>query len=105
DPAALDAVATGQVFTAKQALDKGLVDKIGFVEDAIVRAAALANMKVDDVRCVKYEKAPSFLSELFGAESIARRNDRADLAALLDLTVPRAYYLWTWLPATLSNSR
>ena len=26
DPAALDAVATGQIFTAKQAVDKGLVD-------------------------------------------------------------------------------
>ncbi|MCA9118478.1 MAG: signal peptide peptidase SppA, partial [Planctomycetaceae bacterium] len=30
DDAALDAVAKGQVFTANQALEKGLVDKIGF---------------------------------------------------------------------------
>ena len=35
DDAALDAVATGQIFTAKQAREKGLVDKIGFIEDAI----------------------------------------------------------------------
>jgi hypothetical protein len=28
----------------------------------------------------------------------------ADLSAVLDLATPRAYYLWSWLPATLSNS-
>ena len=28
-----------------------------------------------------------------------------DLAGVLDLTAPRAYYLCTWLPAILSNSR
>ena len=38
DPTALDKLATGQVFTAQQALDDGLIDKIGFVEDAIDRA-------------------------------------------------------------------
>ena len=59
DPAALDAVATGQIFTAKQALENGLVDKIGFIEDAIARAAELAGDNADDVRCVKYEQSPT----------------------------------------------
>jgi len=35
DTAALNAMATGQIFTARQALAGGLVDRIGFVEDAI----------------------------------------------------------------------
>src|SRR3954467_3684614 len=42
DRAALDAVATGQIFTAKQAVSRGLVDQIGFVEDAVARVTQLA---------------------------------------------------------------
>ena len=57
DPAALDAVATGQIFTAKQALERGLVDQIGFVEEAIARVTELAGQSADDVRCVKYEES------------------------------------------------
>ena len=69
DPAALEAVATGQVFTAKQALERGLIDKVGFLEEAIKRAAELANVSTDEVRCVKYEPPRTFASELFGAEA------------------------------------
>lgn len=105
DRAALDAAATGQVFTANQALEKGLVDQIGFIETAIGRAAELAGQTADNVRCVKYEKPPTLLGELIGVESQAAAGGGLDLAALLDLTAPRAYYLWTWLPAALSNSR
>lgn len=105
DPAALDACATGQVFTAKQALERGLIDKIGFIEDAVARAAELAGCKTDDVRCVKYEPTPTLMGELLGSQAKAPMNARLDLAQILDLTAPRAYYLWTWLPALMSNSR
>ena len=44
-PAALDKLATGQVFTADQALENGLIDKIGFIEDAIDRAIQLARLE------------------------------------------------------------
>jgi len=46
NPAALDAVATGQIFTAKQALAHGLVDKIGFIDVAIARATVIASSNV-----------------------------------------------------------
>jgi protease-4 len=105
DAAALAAVTTGQVFTADQALEKGLVDKIGFIELAIARAAELANVSTDDVRCVKYEKPPSVIGELLGTDASAARRGGIDLSSLFDLATPRAYYLWTWLPAGLSNSR
>ena len=42
DPAALDKLATGQVFTAVQAEKNGLIDKIGFIDDAVDRAIELA---------------------------------------------------------------
>jgi protease-4 len=105
DPAALDAVAKGQVFTAKQALEHGLVDKIGFIEDAIARAAALANYSTDNVRCVKYEQSPSVLGALVGSEAQVPVRGDSDLARLIDLTAPRGYYLWTWLPTLISSSR
>jgi protease-4 len=105
DPAALDAAATGQVFTAKQALERGLVDKIGFIEDAIARAVELSGQSADNVRCVKYERSPTLVGELLGAEATARARGDVDLARLIDLTAPRAYYLWTWLPTLMSNSR
>jgi len=105
DEAALDKVATGQIFTASQALEYGLVDKIGFVEDAIKRAAELAGRDPGKLRCIKYVEPPASLSTLLSAESNKKNLLSADLSTLLDLTAPRAYYLCTWLPSVLSNSR
>ncbi len=105
DRPALDKVATGQIFTAKQALAQGLVDRIGFIDDAIARATELAGESADTVRCVKYEKRPTLFGSLLGAESSVPARGSADLAAVLDLATPKAYYLWSWLPAALSNSR
>ena len=105
DPAKLDASATGQIFTAKQALDRGLVDKIGFVEDAIARVAELAGESEDDVRCVKYEKPPTLVDAFVGASARPQLRGNIDLAGMLDLATPRAYYLWSWVPVAMSNSR
>ena len=104
NPAGLDAVTTGQVFTAKQALAQGLVDKIGFIDAAIARATELAGENADSVRCVKYEKRPTFFGSVLGGETQVPARGMADLSAVLDLATPRAYYLWSWLPTTLSNS-
>jgi protease-4 len=105
DPAALDKVATGQIFTAKQALENGLVDKIGFIEEAIARATELAGETAETVRCVKYEEPPSILGELVGVSSPDPPRGSASMATLIDLLTPRAYYLWSWLPSSLSKSR
>jgi protease-4 len=105
DPAALERVATGRIFTASQALEHGLVDKIGFVEAAIERAAELANVDPKNVRCVRYEEPPSLFGGLSGASSPLGGRPSVDLGAVIDLMTPRAYYLWSWLPAAMSNSR
>lgn len=42
--AAVDAVAQGRVWTGKQALERGLVDKLGDLHDAIAAAAGLAKL-------------------------------------------------------------
>jgi protease IV len=103
--AALDAVATGQIFTAKQALANGLIDKIGFLEEAIERVLTLAGETEDNVRCVKYEKQPTLVDAIVGTNARHSMRGGVDLAALIELAAPRAYYLWSWLPASISNSR
>jgi protease IV len=102
DPAALDKLATGQVYTADQALKIGLIDKIGFVEDAIDRAIELARLNRADVKVVKYKEEPR-LSELLFGES--RAQPSLDLAAILEAATPRAYYLSTWLPALAGSAK
>jgi protease IV len=96
DPDALDKVATGQIFTADQAVQNGLVDKIGFIDDAVDRAISLAGIDKSAVKVVKYRPEPSLANLLLGAQSSKQPN--FDLAALLELSTPKAYYLCTWLP-------
>jgi protease-4 len=104
-PAALDAVATGQIFTARQALENGLVDKLGFVEDAIDQVVALSGQARDNVRCVKYQEQPTLVDAVFGSGARPALPRGPDVAGLIDLAAPRAYYLWSWLPAAVANSR
>jgi protease IV len=102
NPAALDKIATGQVFTADQALKNGLVDRIGFIEDAIDQAIRLAGLNRADVKVVKYKSEPRLSDILFGQ---SQAKPSFDLAALLDATTPRGYYLCTWLPALAANAK
>ena len=48
----IDESAAGRVFTGRQALDLGLVDRIGTLHDAIAFAADQASVKDYDVRTV-----------------------------------------------------
>jgi len=100
DSDALDELATGQVYTAEQAKANGLVDEIGFLEDAIDRAIALAGVVPDDVQVVRYRSQLTLASLLFGRA--AHRRDLG-LAELLDITAPRAYYLCTRMPPLLQS--
>ena len=103
-----DEIFSGRIFTANQALDRKLVDKIGFLEDAIDRAINLAIKKgditsKDNVKIVKYTRQPGLMEVLMGAQ--AQKDHSPGLSALLDLTVPRAYFLPQWMPGVLSTKR
>ncbi|MBN2024312.1 MAG: signal peptide peptidase SppA [Pirellulales bacterium] len=100
DPKALDALATGQIFDAEQALESGLVDRIGFVEEAVDRAIELAGLDPEDVLVVKYKREPSLATMLIGEEA---RGAASEWQTLVEMTTPRAYYLATWLPSALAT--
>ena len=103
DGEALDKLATGEVFTTDQAIEYGLVDKVGFVEDAIDRALELAKLDKSKTRVIKY-KRPSELFDFYGVAQ-ARQNAGFGLPQLLDLAAPRGWYLATSLPAIATSRR
>jgi protease IV len=92
DAAAIDELATGQVYTAKQSLANGLVDEIGFQDDAIDALAAMLNL--DDPEVVKYEYPPTLTELLLGSVRPPEVSNPWQL--LLDASVPRAMYLCGW---------
>lgn len=94
--AALSELATGEVFTAQEALESGLVDKIGFIEEAIERAADLAGISVDNVKAITYSR-PVSLTDSLGLAQTQSSEGRL-LNSILELSTPRAYYLYSSLP-------
>jgi protease-4 len=94
----IDSVATGQVFTMEQALANGLVDKEGYLEDAIRGVIGMAGLSESQVRVVEYQKQPTLI-DLFLAE--AKQQPSLDVSTLLNATTPQAHYLYTWLPGVM----
>lgn len=102
DEEALDLLATGEIFTASQAKTHGLIDEIGFIEDAVERAVELApDLEQGRVRVIQYQRPKTLVEGLVGIQQ--RPAGGLDASALLDLTAPRAYYLATWLPAIVRS--
>lgn len=108
DGAKLDELATGEIFSAEKAQKVGLVDELGFLEDAVDRAIELANLDKENVRVVKY-KRPDALFDLSGGMASMRSQGGfghgADLQALLELSTPRGYYLVSSLPLLSSSGK
>ncbi|MFZ5877027.1 MAG: signal peptide peptidase SppA [Nitrospirota bacterium] len=89
DKDAVTAIADGQVFTGRQAKDRGLVDEIGSFEDAITITGALAGIEGRPV--VVEPKRP------FSFSDFIRTVFRGRIGALMDpATTIRLNYLWTW---------
>ena len=60
--AEIDSIGQGRVWTGKQALEIGLVDKLGGIDDAILIAAGEAKIKSYSIE--KYPKKKDFLTQL-----------------------------------------
>lgn len=105
-PEELDKLATGQVFTAEQAKNAGLVDEIGFLEDAVDRAIELAGLDPEEVNVVRYQKEPTLADMLLG-ETMSARLPHAewDWRVLFDAAIPRPFYLFSRLPVLVDSGR
>ncbi len=99
DPESLDVLATGEIFSGPQAEKNGLIDKIGYLEDAIAAAATFAGTDAESVRVVEYAGPVGVLDivglgQLAGTDSKAQEYHRIE-NLLQNLAVPRAYYLFS----------
>jgi protease-4 len=103
DPAALEKIATGQVYTAQQATANGLVDKIGFLEDAVDQAVKMAGLSSDEVRVIEYKREFSLLDIALGEAKAAKPG--LDLESFAELATPKAYYLCTWLEPLITKEQ
>jgi protease IV len=78
----IDLVARGRVWSGAQAKERGLVDQLGGLQDAINEAAALAKLKKDDYKLAYVERPPSPLEALVQSlEGNARTEAMASVLA------------------------
>jgi protease-4 len=84
----IDELAAGRVFTGQQALDLGLVDKIGTLEDAVRCVAEQARLKHYDVRV--YPEPKNFMEVLVEELSDGDRDFNHLAIPVSALTSPRA---------------
>lgn len=98
DPELLAEVTTGRIFLAKQALDKKLIDKIGYIDEAIDRAVSLAGLNADKCNVVRYSQPKTMFETMVGvkAADLAGPDTQTTVATSLinDITSPKAYYIY-----------
>lgn len=91
DPDSLTPLATGEVFTTQEAIQNGLVDREGYLEDAVDRAIELAGLSKETTQVFIYEPEQT-LSDLMSAAQEKLIQSPAD--NVREMMVPRACYLW-----------
>lgn len=86
-------LATGEVYTADDAFKHGLVDAIGYREDAI--AHLQGELKISEAKVFVYASSPGLIDLILGARA---PEPAAQLRGWLEATVPRAMFYCSWLP-------
>jgi len=93
DDAGVRELATGQIYTASQALANGMVDQIGYEEDAL--QALAESLKLSEYEVISYGSTPTLLDALL---SSAAKQEKSALEQLLESSTPRAMYYCSWNP-------
>jgi len=97
DPARVDELADGSVYTAQEALDSGLIDAVGYLDDAIAAAESRAGIRKGRATVVILREPADFLGSLLGArgpELSQRLRDADSIRSLVnELASPRLMYL------------
>jgi protease IV len=92
DRAQVQALASGAIYSAKQALENGLIDQIGGELDAIGWFESALGAKVE---LLDYRKLPSLRDLLFGAKAPAPPSlEQAAAQLFTQTTGPRCLYFW-----------
>ena len=92
DAQQLAVVSDGLVVTAQEALRLNLVDKVGYLRDAIQQACDLAKIEYADV--ILYRATPSYNSNIYASASSQALLEEG-LNVLLMRRGPAFLYLWS----------
>lgn len=97
DRAAVEKIADGRVYTAGQALDLGLVDAVGYRDDAIAEARKLAN--APNAQVIQYHRIAGLLGALSakageGGGVNINAGVQIDASGLGQAGTPRMEYRW-----------
>lgn len=85
-------LADGRIYSGRQAVDNGLADELGNLNDAIVKAAELGGI-VGEPRLVEFEHIPSFRDLLLGAGSRLNQSEADKVFSLVtEFTTPTLEY-------------
>jgi protease-4 len=90
--AALKALADGRVYTARQALETKLVDRIGYLEDAINEAMTRAQIRRANL--VMYSRRPNRVKNEYSAAAATPALPGSELDQARKLLGFHCYYLW-----------
>jgi protease IV len=88
-------LADGRIYTAQQALEAGLIDQIGYLEDAI--AIAKQETGLGEARVVAYHRPGSYKQNIYSQAGDGGRTINLinfDLRSLFQDGTPRFMYLW-----------
>ena len=92
DEARVRAFADGRVYTASQALALGLVDQIGYLDEAIATAKSAAGLT--EAKVIAYHRPRQYRATIYSsAETPAPAATLPDLARIV-VSGPRFLYLW-----------
>lgn len=81
----------GGIFTADEALKYELIDKIGYLDDAVVEARKLGGVG-DEYKAITYDRPQTFLNFL-GVDISSRTDQPFDPNRLSSGTIPRLWFL------------
>lgn len=87
----LEEIADGRIYTASEAKELGLIDEIGFLDDAVRAAMTRLNLAEGQVQVVRYKKAEGLAELLAQAQSDGAEGRLGALAETL--AAPTVYYL------------
>ena len=88
------AFADGRIYTAQQAKDLGLVDRVGYLQEAVEAATQAA--RLPEARVVMYHRPRDYRANIYSGTPVPERFDASllQLSSLLIGPGPRFLYLW-----------
>jgi len=93
DKADLEEIASARIFLAEDARDLGLIDEIGYLDDAVTAARELAGLP-SDARVVAYRRREIPNDTVYGSAASADRLPFSLESLGLDFPTTGFYYLW-----------